>query len=115
MQKSVGLSPVDAAAAAIAATDSAYTDSAETVDTAKINTALEQVRQLLRADGGDIAVSQVSDTGSGLQVELELILKDSSCPECVLPAAMLEPMALEMMSAELPGLSSVAIIDPRET
>ena len=79
-----------------------------------IDTALEKVRELLRADGGDIAVNQVTDTGNGLQVQLELILKDSSCPECVLPVEMLEPIALEMMSVELQGLSSVAIIDPRK-
>ncbi len=78
---------------------------------ASLNAALRKVRQLLQADGGDIAIAQIS----GGQVRLDLILDNSDCPECVLPADALEPIAFEMMSAELPQLSSVQISDPRDS
>lgn len=77
---------------------------------ASLNSALRKVRQLLQADGGDIAIAQIS----GSQVRLDLILDNSDCPECVLPADALEPIAYEMLSAELPQLSSVHISDPRD-
>ena len=76
---------------------------------AELEAALAPVRELLQADGADIAVSQVT----GTQVELRLLLEGSSCPECVLPAPALEPIALEMLSVKLPGLSAVSIADPR--
>ncbi len=83
--------------------------SATELSISDLDKALEKVKELLRADGGDIVVSQVN----GTEVQLRLILENSSCPECVLPADVLEPIALQMMSAEIPGLTSVSIADPR--
>ena len=51
-----------------------------------------------------------SDTGT---LKLQLVVENSDCPECILPVDMLEPIALNIMSADLPGLTSVAISDPR--
>ena len=99
-----------------------YADSA-------VETALEKVRELLRPDGGDILLAEdaiegdtSSDTGSGTEsgtgsgtgtLKLQLVVENSDCPECILPVDMLEPIALNIMSADLPGLTSVAISDPR--
>lgn len=95
-----------------------YADSA-------VETALEKVRELLRPDGGDILLAEdaiegdtSSDTGSGTgsdtgTLKLQLVVENSDCPECILPVDMLEPIALNIMSADLPGLTSVAISDPR--
>ena len=87
-----------------------YADSA-------VETALEKVRELLRPDGGDILLAEdaieggtSSDTGT---LKLQLVVENSDCPECILPVDMLEPIALNIMSADLPGLTSVAISDPR--
>ena len=94
-----------------------------------METALEKVRELLRPDGGDILLAEdaiegdtSSDTGSGTEsgtgsgtgtLKLQLVVENSDCPECILPVDMLEPIALNIMSADLPGLTSVAISDPR--
>ena len=95
-----------------------YADSA-------VETALEKVRELLRPDGGDILLAEdateggtSSDTESGTSsdtgtLKLQLVVENSDCPECILPVDMLEPIALNIMSADLPGLTSVAISDPR--
>lgn len=54
-----------------------------------------------------------SDTASPTALKLQLVVENSDCPECILPVEMLEPIALDIMSADLPGLASVSIIDPR--
>lgn len=86
-----------------------------------VETALEKVRELLRPDGGDIVLTE--DTASGgtssestanpTALKLRLIVENSDCPECILPVDMLEPIALDIMSADLPSLTSVSITDPR--
>ena len=113
-----------------------YTDSA-------IETALEKVRELLRPDGGDILLAEAdgapadrtaadraptgrtaadrtpaagapTDGESDNTLKLRLVVENSDCPECILPVDMLEPIALDIMSTDLPGLASVSISDPRE-
>lgn len=108
-----------------------YTDSA-------IETALEKVRELLRPDGGDILLAEADGApadgtaangttadrtatageptagASDNTLKLRLVVENSDCPECILPVDMLEPIALDIMSADLPGLTSVSISDPRE-
>lgn len=107
-----------------------FTDSA-------VETALEKVRELLRPDGGDILLAEAdgmaadgasrdseltdgepadsasADGASASALKLRLVVENSDCPECILPVDMLEPIALDIMSADLPGLASVSIIDPR--
>ena len=102
-----------------------YTDSA-------VETALEKVRELLRPDGGDILLAEAdgmaangtaadgeptdsasANSASDNALKLRLVVENSDCPECILPVDMLEPIALDIMSADLPGLASVSIIDPR--
>lgn len=89
-----------------------YNDSA-------VETALEKVRELLRSDGGDIFLAEDEATEDRVVAEsanalkLQLVVENSDCPECILPVDMLEPIALDIMSADLPGLVSVSISDPR--
>lgn len=79
-----------------------------------VETALEKVRELLRPDGGDIVLAEDgANGGSPTALKLRLIVENSDCPECILPVDMLEPIALDIMSADLPGLTSVSITDPR--
>lgn len=79
-----------------------------------VETALEKVRELLRPDGGDIVLAEDGASGSNpTALKLRLIVENSDCPECILPVDMLEPIALDIMSADLPSLTSVSITDPR--
>ena len=86
-----------------------------------VETALEKVRELLRPDGGDIILAEGAALADGAAdsheqnnaLKLQLVVENSDCPECILPVEMLEPIALDIMSADLPGLASVSIIDPR--
>ena len=103
-----------------------------------METALEKVRELLRPDGGDIVLAEsvgngtasdgtaidpasdgaaadatAADPASDNALKLRLVVENSDCPECILPVDMLEPIALDIMSADLPGLTSVSISDPR--
>ena len=80
-----------------------------------VETALEKVRELLRPDGGDIILADGAADSSEQNnaLKLQLVVENSDCPECILPVDMLEPIALDIMSADLPSLASVSIIDPR--
>ena len=80
-----------------------------------VETALEKVRELLRPDGGDIILADgaADSNEQSNALKLQLVVENSDCPECILPVEMLEPIALDIMSADLPGLASVSIIDPR--
>ena len=80
-----------------------------------VETALEKVRELLRPDGGDIILADgaADSNEQNSALKLQLVVENSDCPECILPVEMLEPIALDIMSADLPGLASVSIIDPR--
>ena len=72
--------------------------------------ALEDVRSLVAADGGDIELASIAATS----VELRLVLDTAECRECVMPRAFLEQVALDTMQSGLPGLNAVTIEDPRE-
>ncbi len=72
--------------------------------------ALAGVRDLVAADGGDILVASTTDDS----VQLTLVLESAACAECVMPRSFLETVALDMMKPALPGLTRVAIDDPRE-
>ncbi len=82
----------------------------DVVDEAAVSAGLGPVRQILQADGGDIELVAVV----GSTAELRLVVEGANCAECVLPRPMLETVALQMMKPLVPGLTAVAIDDPRE-
>jgi hypothetical protein len=71
---------------------------------------LEEARQLVQADGGDLQVDSTDDT----TVSLRLILEGASCVECVMPREFLEQIVLDMLTRAGHVVSVVAIKDPRE-
>lgn len=71
---------------------------------------LTPVRDLLRADGGDIEL--VSENGG--TARLRLLLEGAECADCVLPRPILEDISLKLLRATRPELTSVVIEDPRE-
>jgi hypothetical protein len=81
------------------------------IDTSAATAGLTPVREILQPDGADIELVGV-DGGTAL---LRLRLEDAVCADtCVLPRAMLEAIALQMMRPLVAGLTAVAIDDPRE-
>jgi Fe-S cluster biogenesis protein NfuA len=80
------------------------------IDAATVTAGLTPVREVLQSDGGDIELVGVD----GDTARLRLVLETAGCAECVLPRPMLETIALQMMQPLVPGLSAVAIDDPRE-
>jgi hypothetical protein len=73
---------------------------------------LAPVRELLQPDGADIELVGVD----GGAVRLRLRLENAVCADtCVLPRALLETLALQMMQPLVAGLTAVAIEDPRES
>lgn len=81
-----------------------------TVEPGSVDRALEGLRALVRADGGDLALAAVD----GDKVVLTLILEDAECAECVMPRSFLEQLALDRLRADVPGVGAVIITDPRE-
>ena len=81
-------------------------------DTTTVAEALVPVREMLRLDGADIELVDVDDDGTA---HLRLVLVEAGCAECVLPTAMLEAVALQLMTPSAPGLTAVTIDDPRTT
>jgi hypothetical protein len=82
------------------------------IDPSAAAAALAPVRELLEPDGADIELTGLAG-GTAL---LRLNLENTTCADsCVLPRAVLEPIALQMMQPLVPGLSAVVIDDPRET
>lgn len=71
---------------------------------------VEEIRDLVSADGGDILV--VADADGELRIAL--VLPDESCRECVLPRAMLEQIAGDLATKHGATGVTVTIDDPRE-
>lgn len=81
------------------------------MDQTAVTDALDEVRALVQADGGDIEFV-TADEGA---VALRLLLEGAECRECVMPKQFLEQIALDMMGRKVPAIVSVSIDDPRES
>ena len=77
-----------------------------------LDTAMEELRSLVQADGGDMVVKS-TDEATGT-VNIGLILEGASCVECVMPKMFLEQIALDAFKRGNTGVSAVSIFDPRE-
>ena len=82
------------------------------LDETQVRTALKDVAALVQADGGDIEFVRM-DPASGA-VELRLDVTSSNCVECILPKALLEDIAGDIMRRSVPSIASVTVDDPRE-
>ena len=80
------------------------------INATEIAPTLEEARQLVQADGGDMELVSTDDG----TVSLKLILEGASCVECVMPKQFLEEIVLDMLMRAGHGVSAVAIDDPRE-
>jgi Fe-S cluster biogenesis protein NfuA len=79
------------------------------IDRVALEAALDDVRALVAADGGDVALASVD----GTSVRLTLVLDTAECRDCVMPGSFLERVALDMLAPRVPGLTAVVVDDPR--
>ncbi len=82
------------------------------METAAVLAALEEVRGLVQADGGDMELVGVDDTAA--TVHLRLVLDGVDCHECVMPRPLLEDIAGNILRRGVPDVEKVHIDDPRE-
>jgi hypothetical protein len=81
----------------------------------RLTRGVDKIRMMVRADGADFAVREVTGTvGHITALRLDLRLESANCAECVLPAHALEAVCLSVLSGELPELTAVQIEDPRD-
>jgi Fe-S cluster biogenesis protein NfuA len=83
------------------------------IDRAALTPALDEVRSLVRADGGDLVLVSVDDDAATVRLALELT--DAHCIECVMPRDFLEQIALDVVRRQVPDVVAVGIDDPRES
>lgn len=88
-------------------------DEATRTDATAVASALEELRTIVQADGGDLRLTGYDDESGTATVDL--VLEDASCADCVMPADHLEPLILTALQAETPAVQRVTINDPRLT
>ena len=72
--------------------------------------AIEEVRELVAADGCDMLLTSVD----GGTANLRLVVENSNCVECIMPREILEQITLDILQRGGAGIDAVAIDDPRE-
>src|SRR5690242_19680754 len=99
-------------------TDNSGTDAPEDVlsgghmaDTAALQPALDEVRSIITADGGDILLTSVEDG----TVNLQLVVEGANCAECILPRELLEQVTLDIFQRGGTGVTAISIADSRES
>jgi hypothetical protein len=80
------------------------------MDESDLAPALDELRGLVSADGGDVVLDGVE----GSTVRVRLVLESAHCVECVMPRAFLEQVALDVFRRNGVDAEAVAIDDPRE-
>jgi hypothetical protein len=80
------------------------------MDQVDLAPSLDQLRDLVSPDGGDVALDAIE----GSTVRVRLLLENSHCVECVMPRPFLEQVALDVFRRNGVELDAVAIVDPRE-
>jgi hypothetical protein len=78
---------------------------------AELQPALDEVRSIISADGGDILLTSVEDG----TVNLQLVVQGASCAECILPRPLLEQVTLDIFQRGGTGVTAISIDDPRES
>jgi hypothetical protein len=80
------------------------------MDDTTVSAALDEVRGLVSADGGDVVLDGID----GATVRLRLVLENAHCVECVMPKPFLEQVALDVFRRNGAEADAVAIDDPRD-
>lgn len=77
---------------------------------ATVQSALDELNEIVRADGGELRV--IAESGTSLSLDLDLT--NSNCPECVLPKDLLLDILRARITEADPLLTEIELSDPRE-
>ena len=80
------------------------------MDETTIIPALDEIRGLVQADGGDMVLTAVE----GGTISLQLVVEGAHCVECVMPRPFLEQVALDVFQRAGVAADAVVVDDPRE-
>jgi hypothetical protein len=80
------------------------------MDETTINPALDEIRGLVQADGGDMVLTSID----GGTIALRLVVEGAHCVECVMPREFLEQVALDVFRRGGVEADAVVVDDPRE-
>ena len=78
------------------------------MDEATITPALDEIRGLVQADGGDMVLTAVE----GGTISLRLVVEGAHCVECVMPRPFLEQVALDVFQRAGVAADAVVVDDP---
>jgi Fe-S cluster biogenesis protein NfuA len=82
------------------------------VHEAQLRSALDELSELVRPDGGDIEITGM-DAATGT-VRARLLIDSAECADCILPRHLLEEIVTGRLRRSVPGVQTVSIDDPRE-
>ena len=79
---------------------------------AALEQAIENLQVLVRGDGADLTFVAFEPETNTLR--LSLSMSQETCADCVMPAASLEAVALQVIRRTVPSVVAVTISDPRD-
>ncbi len=79
------------------------------MDAGEIEKALEGVRKGLRSDGADLVVKSLSNDC----IELNLVLGDNACLECIVSNDILQAMVRRALGKVVATVPRIVLHDPR--
>ena len=79
------------------------------MNTVDVEKALEGLQKGLRSDGAELAVKSASNDC----IELNLILKEDACLECIVGSDILQAMVRRALSKVIPTVPKIVLHDPR--
>lgn len=81
------------------------------IDRDNVESAIAEFRTFLTNDGADLRLRAL-DTSAGT-IELDLVIGEATCEECVIEPQMLRAIITEFFTDKLPGLLHTKVHDPR--
>ncbi len=75
-----------------------------------VDAVIEELNQIVQPDGAVLRVRETTATA----LRLELDLSASSCPECVVPKALIVEILSSRVASVDPDIRTIELHDPRE-
>ncbi len=83
------------------------------MDEAAVADAVAELAQFLRADGGDLVLVEANSKTD--RVQLQLVLDDVSCADCILAPDVLFATVQQSLQHRIPGEFELLLDDPRRS
>jgi Fe-S cluster biogenesis protein NfuA len=81
------------------------------IDADGVRVAIEEMAQVLRADGGDLLLVAADPRTDRIEVRVEL--QGVDCMECVMPPSALRDIISASIARRSPGEFELVVVDPR--